>query len=65
MYTKFAMEENDVGIMFALSSKHIYIYIYISTLKVDSCNMEIVGMVAFRTRLRRGFKVEVRGGRYK
>lgn len=61
MYTKFAMEENDVGIMFALSSKHIYI----SALKVDSCNMEIVGMVAFRTRLRRGFKVEVRGGRYK
>lgn len=55
------MEENDVGIMFALSSKHIYI----SALKVDSCNMEIVGMVAFRTRLRRGFKVEVRGGRYK
>lgn len=55
MYTKFAMKENDVGKIFALSSKHIYIYI--SVLKVDSCNMEIVGIVAFRTRLRRGFKV--------
>lgn len=27
MYTKFAMKENDVGKIFALSSKHIYTYI--------------------------------------